>query len=123
MSTCKDRLLYKDEFGDIHTVDKINGKRIGDKAVKSKLFDYEQEEADGKLIHLPCKVGDKVYHIYENNVEEDTVHSIYVDCWNNLSIKLRWQRKRTELEDIGKTVFLTKEEAEKALKERNNNDT
>ena len=133
MSTCKDRLLYKDEFGDIHTVDKINGKRIGDKAVKSKLFDYEQEEADGKLIHLPCKVGDTVYSFcdtfgvvlpyfvetlnisyYEKNLN---YYSYEANCTNVEENELL-DSIDFDIEDIGKTVFLTKEETEKALVER-----
>lgn len=149
MSTCKDRLLYKDEFGDIHTVDKINGKRIGDKAVKSKLFDYEQEEADGKLIHLPCKVGDKVYQIvycydrktypatkYPDHYVEREVVGIHI-CDSRLRVNALSNKKYRDylivgrcnalehipFAKIGKSVFPTKEEAEKALKERNNNDT
>lgn len=64
------RLIYKDEFGETHTTDeKINGKFVGDRAVREKLFEYEQEESEGKLIHLPCKIGDMVY-VIENNFAE-----------------------------------------------------
>ena len=72
------------------------------------------------VIVPPCKVGDRVYrpsdclgvvqfviisfNIYENEMffTDDSENIIY-------------------LSDIGKTVFLTREEAEKALKERENN--
>ena len=30
--------------------------------VLDKLCEYEDLEEDGRLIRLPCKVGDKVYH-------------------------------------------------------------
>ena len=39
------RLIWKDEFGDTHTSDeRINGKFVGDRDVREKLFEYEQEE-------------------------------------------------------------------------------
>ena len=82
---------------------------------------------DHGVIVLPCKVGDTVYDIYEplNNGGNDirklkvTETHIHID-----------KRKKAWLIiggyyfcicDFGKTVFLTREEAEKALKERENN--
>ena len=56
------RLIWKDEFGDTHTsVEQINGKFVGDRDVREKLFEYEQEESEGKLIHLPYKIGSEVF--------------------------------------------------------------
>lgn len=58
------RLIWKDEFGDTHTSDeRINGKFVGDRDVREKLFEYEQEESEGKLIHLPYKIGSDVFEL------------------------------------------------------------
>ena len=38
-----ERLIWKDEFGDTHSVDeKINGKFDGNKDIRQKLYEYEQ---------------------------------------------------------------------------------
>lgn len=148
------RLIYKDEFGETHTTDeKINGKFVGDRAVREKLFEYEQEESEGKLVHLPCKVGDTVWVItscediimlHDNDyftgtgaIEcpfEDTcdfeecdntnvrifktiISSIYSDC-NGWYLDFKNLAERDcNINQIGKTVFLTPEAAEQALKE------
>jgi len=74
-------------------------------------------EEQGRLIVLPCKVGDTVYEINtENPFEED----------------LRVMKSKIErfliatnvdlhaFDGFGKTVFLSREEAERALKGENN---
>lgn len=76
-----------------------------------------------KVIHLPCKVGDTVWGVTNSGVFYIKVESIH--CFSSGIWKYRgWNGKgkfRTgyefSFEAIGKTVFLTKEEAEKALKE------
>lgn len=88
---------------------------------------YEVLQADYLLengvVVLPCKVGDVVYSIDENCVGEVDVEYIH---WlkNRIWEFYGWRRRgsyRTGFffreADIGKTVFLTKEEAEKALEE------
>ena len=90
-----------------------------------------------KLIELPCKVGDTVYSFcdtfgvvlpyfvetlnisyYEKNLNYYTYEA---NCTNAEENELL-DSIDFDIEDIGESVFLTKEEAEKALKERNNND-
>lgn len=83
-----------------------------------KLKDYEDLEEQGRLLKLPCKVGDTVYKV------------------NKASRKVT-QHKVREIEDeqvvfenydycsfnrFGKTVFLTKSEAEAKLKELRGDD-
>lgn len=79
---------------------------------------------------LPCKVGDTVYYIegayYNSKIK--TVKPIKVTeiSWKcdrsgrDLGFALIANGTRYRFSSIGKTVFLTKEEAEKALKEREN---
>jgi hypothetical protein len=71
-----------------------------------------------KFIELPCKVGDTVYSIKHNKVNEYHVTSIQI-C-TRVSIVIRLVNNCFTFHDVfrkdfGKTVFLTKEEAEKAL--------
>ena len=85
----------------------------------NKLADYEDAEEDGLLLQLPCKVGDKVYNLIPrikkaNNFQENEItvikiykDSVYIFFKNGLA---------KDIKQIGKTVFLTQEEAEQALK-------
>ena len=96
-----------------------------------RLCDYDRLEeiacADqaGRLVVLPCKVGDMVYisgHRFAAQIDEIVINALD-------GITLNWSEydkgpEETELwddgwftpEDFGKTVFRTQEEAEAALK-------
>lgn len=71
------------------------------------------------IIVPPCKVGDTVYSIVEG-IDQIFVGEVYEGFFGRYGIAFRYTRKGylalsfTE-EDIGKTVFLSREEAEKAL--------
>lgn len=75
-----------------------------------KLAELEDLEEQGKLLKLPCAVGDMVYVLRIDNTAYMT---------NNKKV---WEiaEERFEIrhfDSIGKTVFLTRQEAEQALKE------
>lgn len=92
-----------------------------------KLKDYEDLEEQGRLIKLPCNRGDKIYFVKSafsmaHFPIEATVTSICgVDCDNDVmySSITEYNKidRRFRSSDIGKTVFLTKSEAEAKLKE------
>lgn len=81
------------------------------------LAEYEDMEEQGLLVRLPCKVGDTIYRcgnptkkIYEWQIAYVEVYedeTVFVDDSDNTFVEA----------DIGKTVFLTREEAEKALED------
>ena len=82
--------------------------------IDEKLAHYEDLEESGRLVVLPCKVGDTVYVIQNPK-----------DVHGNIHIGTHIQRVINEHEffmgmysEFGKTVFLTKEDAERALAER-----
>lgn len=92
-----------------------------------KYLDTYEEQADHLLangvIVLPCKVGDTVYDIYEAKVNgEGEIRALKV---TDIRIHLDKRSKAWliiggyyfAVGDFGKTVFLTREEAEAALKE------
>ncbi len=79
-------------------------------AVVDKLAEYEDLEEQGLLIKLPCKVGTDIFRIVNKRIGRG----------NNRKFNLTIQRGKAQWGDydkFGKTAFLTREEAEKALKE------
>ena len=70
------------------------------------LRDLLQAEKNGRMVVLPCKVGDTVYQIDAERVYESEVKWIIFDC-NDIAFDER---------AIGVSIFLTREEAEAALK-------
>lgn len=88
-----------------------------------KLKDYEDLEEQGRLAKLPCKVGDDVYvkmasysktHYAEAEVR-DFVHFISHGFCVVVTSKY-FDKENIPFSEFGKTVFLTKSEAEKNLK-------
>lgn len=88
-----------------------------------ELKRYEDLEQDGRLLEVPCKVGDIVWYLQEQYsgkwiAKPATVSSFQFDRF--LRIYCIEERQNTQAfweEDFGKSVFLTEEAAEAALKE------
>ena len=79
-----------------------------------QLEKYQQAEKEGRLVVLPCKVGDTVYFSLLGRIIEKQVFSI-VSFSNSTRIYCDGTSEYFRPEDIGKTFFLTREEAKKAL--------
>jgi hypothetical protein len=84
-----------------------------------KLKDIEDAEEQGLLLRLPCKVGTEVYNItWWDDVQEKVVVKGKTYCRTVHKHKVT---KSTfsyfDIDEFGKTIFLTKEEAEAKLKE------
>lgn len=72
------------------------------------IRELAEADRDGRVLILPCKLGTKVYRIrYEIADYPDEPDLEIADTWFTPEYR----------EDIGKTVFLTRAEAERALKE------
>ncbi len=76
----------------------------------NRLGEYENLEEQGKLLKLPCVVGDTIYIL--NTLPSGKVVLTETKA-DTFIIALSVMEKR-----FGKTVFLTKSEAEQAVKER-----
>ena len=85
----------------------------------NRLRELAEADKDGRLVVLPCKVGDTVYFASLGRIIEKQVFSI-VAFSNSTRIYCGGTSEYFRPEDIGKTVFLTSEEAEKALEENRN---
>lgn len=143
-----------DTFDPVDVVDNEYSKANYNK-ISTKLGEYEDLEEQGRLIKLPCKVGDTVYAdstmlpIEDMECYEDIENKIpsYFPGrvvsfrfakrnWMKIAVKAKWLHEWIDdetgpdsnyieceknfaipLSGIGKTVFLTKSEAEAKLKE------
>ena len=81
-----------------------------------RLRELAEADKDGRVVVLPCKVGDTVYFALLGRIIEKQVFSI-VSFSNSTRIYCGGTSEYFRPEDIGKTFFLTREEAEKALQE------
>lgn len=90
--------------------------------ILKKLADYEDLEEQGRLIKLPCKVGDKIFLDFAGfgkDVDKFTVKDFHLDCFKNGETILfcdyesndRTLSGQIDVMEFGKTVFLTKSEA------------
>lgn len=102
------------------------------KLALDKLAEYEDLEEQGRLLKLPCKVGDTVYCIF-NRYTRCTFSNEEFDEYSCQGCEYECDSKKenyvqdmkaysldwivTNLKNFGKTVFLTKSEAESKLKE------
>ena len=114
-------------FQHCRTEDWENCKTIDD--VIDKLADYEDLEEQGRLIKLPCKVGNVVYRINIGAMKPviplRVVEYRFKIVGNCIREKIccsdDFLCKQPSIiyyaEDIGNKVFLTKSEAEQKLKE------
>ena len=80
-----------------------------------KLAEYENLEEQGLLLRLPCKVRDIIYFkSYREAIVSTMVTDILIDSEN--IIICDEAANQFYINDFGKTVFLTREEAEQKLK-------
>ena len=119
----REEVDWVSEIGYKHIWERLNEMEniLGDEYNLEYLKRLVQADREGKCVLLPCKVGDKLYKISENGVKEVVVQSIVFmlsHTVNHLTVHVANERgAMTEIEtkDFGKTVFLTREEAEAAL--------
>lgn len=88
-----------------------------------KLATYEDLEEQGLLVRLPCKIGDDLYCIVNGEVKKLKVHSFGVPDFEITDIEFKYVdgfKIVRFVGELGKTVFITREEAEKKLEELKN---
>lgn len=84
-----------------------------------RLRELAEADKDGRVVVLPCKVGDTVWRIVRGggpHITRDEVRDMCFADDMTLCVELAGRRV-TFTEKFGKTVFLSREEAEKALQE------
>ena len=90
----------------------------------SRLVELAEADKDGRVVVKPCKVGDKLYAVTgRKTISVYRVKAIRVELFGlfiewDLEEGFAWQSLAgVSAGEIGKTVFLSREEAEKALQE------
>ena len=84
----------------------------------NRLRELAEADKDGRVVVLPCKVGDTVWRIVrdgEPHITRDEVRDMYFADDMTPCVELVGGRV-TFTEKFGKTIFLSREEAEKALR-------
>ena len=77
---------------------------------------YNDLEEQGRLIKLPCKVGDTIYGLHKAMVCELNTETIGISKMPSGEILYLIDGWELDKGDFGKTVFLTKSEAEAKVK-------
>ena len=87
-----------------------------------RMKELAEADRDGRLVVLPCKVGDTVYEVTSRKtISEYRVKAIRVELfctfieWDIVAGFVDKSIFGVPVDEIGKTVFLTREEAKKAL--------
>lgn len=113
-------MTYKDEITTYDLIDVYNNSysQINFQNILRKLAHYEDLEEQGRLIELPCAVGDTVWTIDPdiNFIDDFKVTDIDI-VKEGIAICNHYLGYSCDVNDFGNTVFLTKEEAEAKLKE------
>lgn len=106
----------------------------------NKLADYEDLEEQGLLARLPCKVGDTVWvvtspiNVFDyDKYDGDAEYEVYESFLSSVSYYASGEQFRIYAKvtnsfiaayfkecDFGKSIFFTREEAEKKLEELKN---
>jgi hypothetical protein len=88
----------------------------------TRLRELAEADKDGRLVVLPCKAGDTVYEVTSRKtISEYRVKAIRVELfctfieWDIVAGFVDKSIFGVPVDEIGKTVFLTREEAENAL--------
>ena len=84
----------------------------------SRLVELAEADKDGRVVVLPCRQGDELWTYCNHPVKRVYSFTVSdVSTLNGRTVLNTLGLGTIRPEDIGKTVFLTREEAEKALQE------
>lgn len=111
----EDTGLTPEEVNDVMAKEKL-ASAFG--VADDRLRELAEADKDGRLMVLPCKVGDGLWTFCSHPVEQ--VYSFTVTDISTLNGRTMLNTSRCgviDARDVGKTVFLTREEAEEALEE------
>lgn len=81
-----------------------------------ELKSYKDLDEQGLLVRLPCKVGDSVFIIVGKDISRQGIRKIEISD-NSIIFKTNRQKRIFNVAELGKTVFLAREDAEKKLEE------
>jgi len=96
----------------VGTLDGAKGK------IPNRLRELAEADKDGRVVVLPCRQGDELWTYCNHPVKRVYSFTVSdVSTLNGRTVLNTLGLGTIRPEDIGRTVFLTREEAEKALQE------
>lgn len=87
----------------------------------ARMVELMQADKDGRVVVLPCQSGERVFALFDDqkHVRECEVKHAILDGWRKVffisPVGSHGDAYSASFGAFGKTVFLTREEAEKAL--------
>jgi hypothetical protein len=126
----EERFLRLAAYEDTHMMPSDVTSMRMDMAIIAALFDgvdvdrmkeLTEADKDGRLVVLPCKVGQRVFALLDTDTHISECEVKQIGMGNKIGfiglepIGARGREYGVALNGFGKTVFLTREEAEKAL--------
>ena len=91
-----------------------------------ELKKYQEADKDGRLVVLPCKAGQRVFALLDTDKHLSECEVKQIGLGNEIGfvgiepIGARGREYGVSIKGFGKTVFFTREEAEKALEGKRN---
>ena len=114
----EDSKLSPEDAANLHSI-----LRLGDGMTLMRLRELAVADQEGHVIVLPCKVGHRVFALLDTDKHISECEVKQIGLGNEIGfvglepIGARGREYGVSLNGFGKTVFLTREEAEKALAE------
>ena len=114
----EDSKLSPEDAANLHAI-----LRLGDGMTLMRLRELAVADKEGRAIILPCKVGHRVFALLDTDKHISECEIKQIGLGNEIGfvglepIGARGRKYGVALNGFGKTVFLTREEAEKALRE------
>ena len=111
----EDSRLSPEDAANLHAI-----LRLGDGMTLMRLRELAVADQEGRVIVLPCKVGDVVYGFHGEKTILPMVAKWIETNTDGWCIAVQYTPMAPRFyrfSDFGKTVFLTREEAKKALQE------
>lgn len=118
LAAYEDSRLSPEDAANLHAI-----LRLGDGMTLMRLRELAEADKDGRCVVLPCKVGHRVFALLDTDKHISECEVKQIGLGNEIGfvglepIGARGREYGVALNGFGKTVFLTREEAEKALAE------
>ena len=115
--TCKNCLHYEACKGTYFTFKQMIDKDSFDNEHYADVYNCPDFTDRSEWVHLPCKVEQQLWFVENGEVKASTVDRLVYEelSTDDIFTRIDGYGFSVFFEDVGKTVFLTREEAEKAL--------
>ena len=118
-----ERLTFEGDFCDISGCREVpvgvyckQDNACSRRQVWERLKEFEDAEESGLLVRLPCKVGDTAWAVRNNKGVKIPMPGVVAEMYFTQDMRLIVRVHGVRRGEVGKSVFLSLEDAEAALK-------